>query len=98
MNEKLEFSEELLSPLTPQRGNQEYPDPVTTAKKVIPPTTHADFVHTPASNKGGCERGLKNLASEAYRFVAQQRRSSYKEVAMSMVLQREDYDSVQRKG
>ena len=95
MNEKLEFSEEMLSPLTRQKEpDMELEEPQSTAKKLD--AHQAEMISTPASSKP-YERGLKSLAYEAYIFVAQQRRTSYKEVAMSLVLRREDYDEVHRK-
>ena len=40
---------------------------------------------TPSAECRTPERGLKRLAAEAYRFVTQQKKTTYKEVARKLI-------------
>ena len=57
-----------------------------------PPTTRRPntLYMTPGAESRTTERGLKRLASEAYTFVNQCRKTSYKDVARKLIGQMDD--------
>ena len=92
IDEKVEFSdeelvkEELVIPVTPVKKTMKFErvddDNGTTVRR---PHAGYNTLGTPETDPRNRERGLKKLASEAYRMVSSQRRTTYKEVARKLI-------------
>lgn len=80
INEKLEFSEEQPIPITPEKLRGVVEEGQTTARKSSQWAGEGKFY----------ERGLKKLAYEAFRFVSNQKKTTYKEVATKLINQLND--------